>query len=417
MRRCFYILIIGYIFTLHSWADDNFIVELKADNIDERSQIAQLIHIDSIVDDRVFSVVNKYELNTLIKKTAIPIISVETLNDESKKHYQPFLQIIDFPDADARFHTYKEMVDMLNSLHASYPTLTQLFSIGKSVQKQDIWALRISDDSVSNQSKKAIVYMGTHHAREHVSSELPLMFTEKFLNDTLSNPQLQNLLKQIEIFVIPMVNPDGAMYDILGKKYHYWRKNRKLNSNGSYGVDLNRNYSYGWGTGGSSTNPNSDIYMGTAPFSEPETQSIRDFFNLHQNVTIAVTFHTFSELILYPWGGKYTSIGGIDGQVFNKMATTMAAMNKYKPMQSSQLYIASGDTCDYLYGTYGIFCFTFELSPSSMANGGFYPGASILDKVLQDNTGPILYLANLATNPKSVLTQDDNNDEENNDQE
>jgi hypothetical protein len=350
MQKQLYILILGYIFSFYSWAHDesNFIVELKASNVMERSILSQYISIDSIVGDRVFSVVSKSDLEALIIKTSIPIISVETLTNSSKDSYRPFLRVIDFPDPDARFHTYNEMVDDLNSLETTYPTLAQVFSIGQSVEKQDIWAIRISDDTASNSSKKAIAYMGTHHAREHVSTEIPLMLAQKLLADFETDPQTQALLKQIEIFIIPMVNPDGAMYDITGKNYHYWRKNRKPNKNGSFGIDLNRNYGYGWGTGGSSSNPSSDVFMGTAPFSEPETQSIRDFFNAHANITIALSFHTYSELILYPWGGRDQGVGGVDQQVFETMASTMASMNHYTPMQSSDLYIASGDTCDFI---------------------------------------------------------------------
>jgi carboxypeptidase T len=391
--------------SLFAGHDSAFIVEIAASNVKERSKIAQIIHIDSVINDRVFAVVTPQDFQALSHDSTISIISVETL--DSKKglgsYYKPFMSEIDFPDRDEKFHTYEEMIASLRNLEKDYGALATVSSIGKTVENRDIWAIRISDDSEEKAEKKAIVYMGTHHAREHLSTEIPLMFAEKLLENSLTDSDTQALLKNIEIYIIPMVNPDGAIHDIVGKSYKWWRKNRKPNRGGSYGVDLNRNYGYGWGTGGSSSSPTSDVYMGTAPFSEPETQSIRDFFTAHTNVTIALSFHTFSELILYPWGGRDAGIGGEDEALFKKMAGDMAAMNDYTPMQSSELYIASGDTCDWLYGERSVYCFTFELSPASMFDGGFYPGAGIIDRVFADNLDPILYLANLTDDPRRAL--------------
>lgn len=381
-----------------------FIAEIAASNAKDRSKIARLIHIDSVINDRVFAVVNNHDLQALSRDKTISIISIESLTSTKKSdYYRPFLDVIDFPDRDTQFHTYDEMVEALTSLEKEFGALAKVSSIGKSIENRDIWAIRISDDSDTQQEKKAIVYMGTHHAREHVSTEIPLMFAEELLNRSVTDVDIQALLKKIEIFIIPMVNPDGALHDIKGKNYKWWRKNRRVNRGGSYGVDLNRNYSYGWGTGGSSSSPTSDVYMGQAPFSEPETQAIRDFFTARTNVTIALSFHTYSELILYPWGGRDSGIGGEDETLFKKMATDMATMNNYTPMQSSELYIASGDTCDWLYGERSVYCFTFELSPASMFDGGFYPGAGIIDRVFDDNLEPMLYLTNLTEDPKKAL--------------
>ena len=143
--------------------------------------------------------------------------------------------------------------------------------------------------------------------------------------------------------------------------------------------------------------------MGPKPFSEPETLAVKEFVEAHANIRVLLSFHTFSELILYPWGGKYDGVGGRDQQVFEKMAQTMSKWNRYKPQQASDLYIASGDTCDWAYGTQNIFCFTFELSPKSMWNGGFYPGAKVIDKTFQANVNPALYLIEHAADPYAVL--------------
>jgi carboxypeptidase T len=317
---------------------------------------------------------------------------------------------LDFPAQDARFRNNTEMLAFLKNLNMKHADITRIVSIGKSFGGKDIWALQINStpealmDGLSQ--KPGIVYMGSHHAREHVSSELPAHFAEYLLKNR-QDPKIANLIDTRDIWIIPTVNPDGKEYDIENGNYRFWRKNRRDNKDGTFGVDLNRNYGYQWGTGGSSKNPNDDTYMGLSPFSEPETIAIKDFVEARSNLKVLLSFHTFSELILYPWGHTDNPIANPrDRQVFETMAKTMSKWNGYKPEQSSDLYIASGDTTDWAYGTKGIFAFTFELSPSGGGfggAGGFYPGTTVLDKVLKDNIEPCLYLLDLADDPYRVL--------------
>ncbi|MCC7442649.1 MAG: zinc carboxypeptidase [Bdellovibrionales bacterium] len=316
--------------------------------------------------------------------------------------------VFDFPAADARFHNYAELTQKLNSIANANADIARVVSIGKSLQGRELLAIHINTDTVALDSGKSekpgIVYMGTHHAREHLSTEIPLMFAEHLLKNR-ADAQISGMLNGRDIWIVPMVNPDGVEYDIETTSYRMWRKNRRANEGGTFGVDLNRNYGYMWGTGGSSTNPSSDTYMGTEPFSEPETAAVKGFLDTHRNLTIVLSVHTFSELILYPWGHKYDAIETErDRLVHEKMAQTMAAWNGYTPQQSSDLYIASGDTTDYAYGELGMISFTFELSPKSMWNGGFYPGAGVIDRVFEANLRPFLYALDLSNDPYRVLS-------------
>jgi carboxypeptidase T len=142
--------------------------------------------------------------------------------------------------------------------------------------------------------------------------------------------------------------------------------------------------------------------MGPQAFSEPETRALKSLLEAKKNVKILLSFHTYSELILYPWGHVYDKIANTAHlQAYQTMANTMAQWNGYTPEQSSDLYIASGDTCDWAYGSLGIFAFTFELSPSSndWGGGGFYPGAGAIEPTFNANIRPALYLIDLADNP------------------
>jgi hypothetical protein len=113
---------------------------------------------------------------------------------------------------------------------------------------------------------------------------------------------IRDLLDRRDFFVIPMINVDGAEFDIASGSYKMWRKNRSSPAARCAGVDLNRNYGFKWGTGGSSTDACSDIYMGPKAFSEPETVAVKNFVETHPNLKVLLTLHSYSELVLYPWG-------------------------------------------------------------------------------------------------------------------
>ena len=352
------------------------------------------VSIEHVGDDYITAVGTSVELKA-VKATGL----LET-------SFSLTQEMMDFPIKDEKFHNYSELYVELQKLAQGNPDIVVLDSLGTAHNpNHNILHLRISTQLDQSFQKPGIVFMGGHHAREHVSVEMPLMLTQYLVNQyRAGNPDIVALLQSREIHIIPMVNPDGAEYDISTGNYKMWRKNLRDHGNGTYGVDLNRNYGYQWGTGGSSNRKNSDVYMGTHPFSEPETQAIKNFIELQTNISILVSFHTFSELILYPWGHTFESISDHRSlAVHQVMANTMAQWNGYTPQQSSELYIASGDTTDWSFGQHNIISFTFELDPKSMWSGGFYPGQSIIDTVFRKNINPSLYLINYADNPYRVL--------------
>lgn len=311
----------------------------------------------------------------------------------------------DFPSEDARFHNYDRMLAGLRALAQANPDIATLDSIGQSVERREIWRLRITKDPATGDSKPGVAYLGGHHAREHLSVEIPILFAKRLIEGyRAGEPAIVRLIESRDIHIVPMVNPDGAEFDIATGRYQMWRKNRAPVPGGKFGVDLNRNYGYRWGTGGSSSNPGDDTYKGPAAFSEPETQAIKAFVDRQSNLTILLSTHTFSELILYPWGSTYDPVTPErDKRTFQTMAQKMATWNGYKPQQASELYIASGDTCDWAYGQHKIFAFTFELDPKSMWSGGFYPGQAVIEPVFRKNLPALLYLADLADNPYRAI--------------
>lgn len=378
-----------------SGSSEIMLLKVSAKNSFERSLIAntgaaiEFVHYDHVIVTALLEEKNQLEKLGL---------SVEVDHSISK---------LDFPDKDSEYHDYAEMTEKLKQIQQLHSDITELKSIGRTVEGRNIWALVIKANKNSTTTPQA-VFMGGHHAREHLSVETPLRLAEWLLQQyAAGDARIQALVNEREIHIIPAVNPDGLEFDISGSGYKMWRKNRKRNSDGTYGVDLNRNYSYKWGTGGSSSNPRSDTFKGPMPFSEPETQAIQTYVKSLTRAKVLLSFHTFSELILYPWGHSNDSIANQrDRQVFEKMAGKMATWNNYEPKQASGLYIASGDTTDWAYGELGIFAFTFELDPKQQWDGGFYPGDEVIAGVVEKNKKPFLYLIDLADDPYRALNFD-----------
>src|SRR5580704_2189852 len=175
--------------------DTKFIVEIKANNASERSEIAQIINIDSVRDDRVFSVINKFDFDNILKRYSEKILSWELIGDKISTYYKDLVDeevTVDFPKGDEAFHTYDELNLELNKLADTYSGWLNYFSLGKSIEGRDILGLKITD---GEGDKPAIAYFGTHHAREHVSTEIALLFANELLNRSASDSEIKDLLK------------------------------------------------------------------------------------------------------------------------------------------------------------------------------------------------------------------------------
>ncbi|MDQ0416959.1 murein tripeptide amidase MpaA [Croceifilum oryzae] len=319
----------------------------------------------------------------------------------------------DFPSSDSGYHNYNEMVAKIDAAALAYPNIVQKLSIGRSYQGRELWAVKISDNVRTDENEPEVLYTSLHHAREHLTVEMALYTLDLFTKEYGSNKQITDLVNGREIYIVFNVNPDGGEYDIATGSYNYWRKNRQPNSGSSYvGTDLNRNYGYKWGCcGGSSGSKSSETYRGPSAFSAPETAAMRDFINSRvvggkQQIKALITFHTYSELILYPYGYTYAEVPSDmtqdDHNVFETMAKAMAGTNGYTPQQSSELYIADGEMTDWAYGAHKIFAFTFEMYPKS-SFPGFYPPDEAIAKETSRNKAAVLYLADKAACPYSVI--------------
>ena len=319
-----------------------------------------------------------------------------------------------FPSADSAYHDYAEMVAEIQQAEADHGAIFDLFSLGSSYEGRTIWAGKISDNVASDEDEPEVLFTHHQHAREHLTVEMAL-YTLKMLTDEYgANQQITDLVNNREIWMVFDLNPDGGEYDIATGTYRSWRKNRQPNAGSTaVGTDLNRNWGYRWGCcGGSSGTFSSETYRGASAFSAPETQVVRDFVNSRviggeQQITVAIDFHTYQELVLWPYGYTFTDVPSDmtqdDHAVLVAMGQAMASTNGYTPEQASDLYITDGTINDWLYGVHRIMNYTFEMYPRTSTQGGFYPPDEVIPTQTSRNRAAVLYLIEQADCPYDVI--------------
>ncbi len=309
----------------------------------------------------------------------------------------------DFPPADSRYHNYAEMTAEIDQRLQQYPGIMRKQVIGRSYEGREIVAVKISDNVGADEAEPEVLFTHHQHAREHLTVEMALYLLREFGAGYGKDSRITKMVDSREIWIVPDMNPDGGEYDIASGRYRSWRKNRQPNPGSSYvGTDMNRNWDYKWACcGGSSGSYSSATYRGSAPESAPEVKIVADFVRSRivggeQQITAAIDFHTYSELVLWPYGYTYSDTApGMtqdDRDAFAAVGRKMAASNGYTPQQSSDLYVTDGSIDDWLWGEQRIFGYTFEMYPASSWNGGFYPPDEVIERETSRNRDAVLQL-------------------------
>lgn len=309
------------------------------------------------------------------------------------------------------YHTYSEAAAEMASYAAAHPTIARMDTIGVSLEGRPIPVIKISDNVGTDESEPEVLVVGCHHARELMSVEIPLYVMRRLLDGYGTDPVLTALVNSRQIWIVPVVNPDGYVYVELnsaGQSNGWWRKNRRPNGDGSFGVDLNRNYGFQWGynDAGSSPSPPAETYRGTGPFSEPEAVVLRDFI-ASRRFTASASFHSYGALVLYPWGYDLANTPAPDHAVFAALGDSMASQNGYRAgnPKSHAIYLTNGEMDDWVYGENtlkpSLYGFTFELNTADQ--GGFDPAESLIGPTCELNWGPVLTLLRYGDAPRRVL--------------
>jgi carboxypeptidase T len=319
----------------------------------------------------------------------------------------------DFPPADANYHSYQEMTAETQAIAGAYPSIVSRRSIGTSYQGRQIWALKISDNVGADEAEPEVLFTHNQHAREHLTVEMAMYLLNELTSRYGTDSRITSVINTREIWIVPSMNPDGAEYDVATGTYRMWRKNRQPNAGSTaVGTDLNRNWGWQWGCcGGSSGTFSSETYRGPTPFSAPETQRVRDFVDSRvvdgvQQIKAGIDFHTYSELVLWPYGyTRADTAAGMtadDNAAFAALGTNLAATNGYTPEQASDLYIADGAIDDWLWGRHKIFGYTFEMYPRT-SSPGFYPPDEVIPAQTSRNREAVLRLLEIADCPYRAI--------------
>ena len=295
--------------------------------------------------------------------------------------------------------TYDEMLDELDAMYAQYTSLiTQKDHIStyETYENRPIYHVKISDNPGANESGEPnVLYTAIHHAREPMSLVQTIFYMWYILENYGTNDEVTYLVDHTQMYFVPCLNPDGYIYNEQTNPNGggMWRKNRR----GGYGIDLNRNYSYGWGTTGVSFNQNNDTYPGTGPFSEPETQAMKWLVETY-DFEMAFNAHTYGPSLLFPIGTTNEEFAE-HHDYFQEYTNHMTELNGYAAFKSSGLYPASGDSDDYMYkvdiGTGekdAIFAHTPEIGTS------FWPSSADIEPTCKDFVFPNLVLAHMSRN-------------------
>ena len=300
--------------------------------------------------------------------------------------------------------TYQELLNTLDSMQALFPHLiSKKATVGQYLTEEGrpIHWIRISNNPTIEETEPEILYTALHHAREPNSMQQMIFFMWHLLEQYEIDKNIKRLVDNTQFYFIPCVNPDGYVYNEQTNPLGggLWRKNRAKGVTGHvHGVDLNRNYGYLWGGDeiGSSSNVNRLNYRGTAPFSEPETQAVRDFCKDHQ-FQIALNYHTAGNLLIIPWG--FDSELTEDDATFRSFGKVMTQENRYKVGTGTGTigYVVNGSSDDWMYGEEAEKNKIFAMTPEVGTSTHWVPKDRIL-KRNRENIWQNLSAANLLHN-------------------
>ena len=217
-----------------------------------------------------------------------------------------------------QYISYQETIDFLKQAMAEHPNLIRVDSIGETHEGRPIMMATISRNVAHADDKPALLYTGTIHAREWIGIELATRYIRHIMDNHQSDPHLLNALTRNTLYMVPCLNPDGFEYS--RNHFSFWRKNRRDNGDGTFGVDLNRNFPVRFRKNSDTT---SNVYGGPSAFSEPETRAIRDFVESHPNITVALDYHSQGN-VFFP-AHKFNHEEEVEGADLNILCANMAS--------------------------------------------------------------------------------------------
>ena len=393
-------LSVYFIITIHLLsAADNIYQEIRVFHAD--SSILQslnnlgipLDHVRKNKDESLDVVVTMEEAHALLEIGILFDVRQHDLTEYFVTRSMPGIER-DFPlGSMLGNYTLLEAIAQMDTLRNMYPDfVSEKDSIGTSIEGRTIWAFKVSDYPSVDEDEPEVLYTGLTHAREPVSMMNLFFFVRWLCENYSSDPTAEFLVNHREMWFVPIINPDGYVYNetIAPNGGGMHRKNRRPNPDNSncnngtqQGIDLNRNYSYNWGAdnSGSSGNPCSAVYRGASAFSEPETEAISNFILARQFKNV-LHYHTYSNVLIHSWGDG-TFPDEPDLSTLREIGAEMTRENGYAVGTGTETigYGVNGDAVDWTYGTAGLISYTPEVG--SYADN-FWPSEDRVVPLCQD---------------------------------
>uniref|UniRef100_A0AAY4EGX1 Peptidase M14 domain-containing protein n=1 Tax=Denticeps clupeoides TaxID=299321 RepID=A0AAY4EGX1_9TELE len=261
-----------------------------------------------------------------------------------------------------RYHSLEDIYYWINRTITDNPDRAKVILIGSSYEKRPLYVLKLSGRK-SNDAKKAMWIDCGIHAREWISPAFCLWFCLKYYGE---NVEVTQLLDTLDLYVLPVMNPDGYKYTWTTNRM--WRKNRSKHPHSDcIGTDLNRNFDANWCTEGASDYPCEEIYCGQFPESEPESRAVANFLRSHKDtVKLYFSIHSYSQMLLFPYSCSYEQAQNHDEllALVQEAAQNIRRYyrNQYKYGAGAKtIYLAPGGSDDWAYKMGIEYSFTFEL--------------------------------------------------------
>ncbi|XP_054034053.1 carboxypeptidase A2 [Dryobates pubescens] len=262
----------------------------------------------------------------------------------------------------AIYHTLEELYEELDHIAYEFSKIVKKIKIGESYEKRPLYVLQFS---TGGSNRPAIWLDAGIHSREWVTQASAIWIARKIASDYGKDPSITSLLDKMDIFLLTVTNPDGYVFTHTSDRM--WRKTRsKIPGSLCYGVDPNRNWDAGFGGPGASSYPCSESYHGPSANSEVEVKSVVNFIKNHGNIRAFLTLHSYSQLLMYPYGYKCTE----PADHAELDALGRAAADSIRSLYGTSfqvgsickvIYRASGGSIDWSYD-YGIkYSFALEL--------------------------------------------------------
>lgn len=363
-----------------------------------------LIHLERKEDFRALRDMRLDLASESLARGAYAIASGDELREIERRGFTYEILVADPSriEIDPQYRDYEETLAYMDSLRQEYPELTLLSQIGASQEYGiPIWAMKISDNAETEEDELEILYNGVHHAREPLGNEICLGIARTLLEGYGTDPAITGWVDTEEIWIVPIVNTEGFSYMMDNNlEDPWWRKNqRDNNEDGVFddwydGVDLNRNYDFGWETGGS-PDPESWIYRGPSPFSESETQAIRELARLSHRFVFSITYHSFGEIVLYPWSWAGHEPPDLDviAEVAEDVASLIPTRGGWGTYSYDTLDGTTGYSSTWMYGAAG----TIEILIET--GNEFIPRGTAIDSIVTANIPGALFLLERAHGP------------------